>query len=76
MGPLLQADNEALQHLSRELHDDGAALDAIATTEPVDDAYRFLAQRISTLATGVADTARLLDTAEREFTASLRGIQF
>ncbi|MDI9916274.1 hypothetical protein [Rhodococcus sp. IEGM 1379] len=76
MGPLLQADLEALQQLSVDLRSHSDSINAVGAIDGVADAYRFLSGRVSACASGVADTARLLDAAERDFNAVLHGIQF
>ncbi|MCJ0906901.1 hypothetical protein [Rhodococcus sp. ARC_M6] len=76
MAPLLQADLEALQRLSGDLHSHSDSIAAVGAVDGVADAYRFLSGRVSAFASGVADTARLLDAAERDLAAVLHGIQF
>ncbi|MGG7101047.1 hypothetical protein [Rhodococcus sp. 24CO] len=74
MDTFLQADLDALQQLSTDLHaraDEVAGVDAVA---PVAEAYLVLAGRISAFADATAHTARLLGAADRDFAAVLHGI--
>ena len=74
MGTFLQADIDALQLLSTVLRAQAGEVAEVDTLTPVADAYRYLSGRISALADAPAQTAHLLDAADRDFAAVLHGI--